>query len=295
MKTTLFLAALLACLLPSTIRAQATRTWVSGVGDDANPGSRTAPCKTFAGVLSKTAAGGVINILDPGGFGGVTITKSITIEGNISEASILTANSSYGVQIVAGPNDIVILRNLTLEGLGTTSNGIKIVSAGSVHIEDCHINGFYGSGINLLTASTNMQLFIKNTTIHNCTTAGITLAPSAPASALLDGANVTDCGDGIVVFGNARTVITDSTTSGNAGTGFLVGANAKVLLTRGTASGNHIGIQSEGLALVSDSTVAYNDAKGLKTLSAGKIRSYGNNRITGNGPDDATVLQVLPR
>lgn len=62
--------------------AQATRTWVSGVGDDANPCSRTAPRKTFAGAISKTAAKGEINVLDPGGFGAVTITKSITIDGS---------------------------------------------------------------------------------------------------------------------------------------------------------------------------------------------------------------------
>jgi len=37
----------------------------SGVGDDANPCSRTAPCKTFAGAISKTAAAGEINCLDP--------------------------------------------------------------------------------------------------------------------------------------------------------------------------------------------------------------------------------------
>src|SRR5436309_12145423 len=59
--------------------AQASRTWVSGVGDDANPCSRTAPCKTFAGAISKTAAGGEINCLDSGGFGAVTIIKSMTI------------------------------------------------------------------------------------------------------------------------------------------------------------------------------------------------------------------------
>src|SRR3984957_15015789 len=64
----------------SAANAQATRTWVSGVGDDANPCSRTAPCKTFAGAISKTAAAGEIDCLDPGGFGALTITKSITID-----------------------------------------------------------------------------------------------------------------------------------------------------------------------------------------------------------------------
>jgi hypothetical protein len=68
-------------LYAAPAQAQATRTWVSGVGDDANPCSRTAPCKTFAGAISKTAPGGEIDALDPGGFGALTITKSITIDG----------------------------------------------------------------------------------------------------------------------------------------------------------------------------------------------------------------------
>src|ERR1700738_2056909 len=94
MKTRLYLKLSLICassvLIASTVHAQATRTWVSGVGDDANPCSRTAPCKTFAGAISKTATGGEINVLDPGGFGTVTITKSISIISTV-EAGVLAA------------------------------------------------------------------------------------------------------------------------------------------------------------------------------------------------------------
>jgi len=93
--------------------AQATRTWVSGVGDDANPCSRTAPCKTFAGAISKTAAGGEIDVLDPGGFGAVTITKSITIDGGGFTGGVLTAGTN-GVVVSAGPSDIVTLRNFSI-------------------------------------------------------------------------------------------------------------------------------------------------------------------------------------
>src|SRR5215213_5695658 len=81
--------ALIALALPASASAQATRTWVSGVGDDANPCGRTAPCKTFAGAISKTAAGGEINCLDPGGFGGLTITKSLTIKCHYTEGGVL--------------------------------------------------------------------------------------------------------------------------------------------------------------------------------------------------------------
>src|ERR1700684_214008 len=101
-KSTLFSAILGALfvvgLAIAPAHAQATRTWVSGVGDDANPCSRTAPCKTFAGAISKTAAGGEISVLDPGGFGGVTITQSITLDGDGTLASILVA-STNGITI----------------------------------------------------------------------------------------------------------------------------------------------------------------------------------------------------
>src|SRR5262245_24456591 len=67
--------------LAATTQAQASRTFVSAVGDDANPCSRTAPCKTFSAALGKTAKDGEIDVLDPGGYGSVTITKSVYING----------------------------------------------------------------------------------------------------------------------------------------------------------------------------------------------------------------------
>src|SRR5215217_812818 len=109
----------------SLAQAQATRTWVSGVGDDANPCSRTAPCKTFAGAISKTAANGEIDALDPGGFGAVTITKSIRISGANTLGGILTSGTD-GIIVAAGVNDTVVLTGLTVNGLGTGSaKGIK--------------------------------------------------------------------------------------------------------------------------------------------------------------------------
>src|SRR5437867_13155113 len=99
------------CVFTPLAHAQATRTWVSGVGDDVNPCSRTAPCKTFAGAISKTAAGGEIDALDPGGFGAVTITKGMTIDGGPNAGGILSSGVQ-GVIINAGSNDVITLRNL---------------------------------------------------------------------------------------------------------------------------------------------------------------------------------------
>src|SRR5438093_13689541 len=131
------------CLVLGTsiAQAQATRTWVSGVGDDANPCSRTAPCKTFAGAISKTAVGGEIDAIDPGGFGAVTITKSITIDGGGTFASILAAGTT-GVIVNAGASGVVTLRNLSINGAGNGVHGIRILTAAAVNIENCVIFGF---------------------------------------------------------------------------------------------------------------------------------------------------------
>jgi hypothetical protein len=115
--------------------AQATRTWVSGVGDDANPCSRTAPCRTFAGAISKTAAHGEISVLDPGGYGAVTITKSITINGEGTLAGILSA-TVHGVIINAGTTDIVVLRDIQINGINTGLDGIRVLSAGTSVVVD---------------------------------------------------------------------------------------------------------------------------------------------------------------
>lgn len=129
----------------SVATAQATRTWVSGVGDDANPCSRTAPCKTFAGAISKTAAGGEISVLDPGGYGAVTITKSITLNGNAQHAGILVSGTN-GITI-SGADIVVQLRHLQLNGLGLTTGGtglvgIRLVAGKALIVDDVFIHGF---------------------------------------------------------------------------------------------------------------------------------------------------------
>src|ERR1700730_2740754 len=128
----IFLGFLTPLLASAPAHAQASRTWVSGVGDDANPCSRTAPCKTFAGAISVTTAGGEINCLDPGGFGAVTITKAISIICESDEAGVLAA----------GATDVVFLKGLDFEGLGTGLIGINFTSGAALHVENCIIHGF---------------------------------------------------------------------------------------------------------------------------------------------------------
>ena len=146
--------AFVACLsLGSSLAfAQATRTWVSGVGDDTNPCSRTAPCKTFAGAISKTASGGEIDALDPGGYGGVTVTKPITITGVGTHASIL-ASATNGIIInITAPGavaDVVTLRNIQINGAGVTLgiNGIRVLNATSVVLDEVNVFGFGTNGV----------------------------------------------------------------------------------------------------------------------------------------------------
>ena len=167
-----------------TIHAQAPRTWVSGVGDDANPCSRTAPCKSFAGAISKTAVGGEISALDAGGYGFVVITKSISLDGSGYMASMIAANGANGVVINMNANDAaksVRLRGLSINGVGSGGQGIVVNAATvpvSVSIEDSVIDGFTGNGISV---SGNAQVFVGNTSIRNNGGVGLVVDSTTPA------------------------------------------------------------------------------------------------------------------
>src|SRR5882762_3068583 len=160
----------------SMAQAQATRTWVSGVGDDVNPCSRTAPCKTFAGAISKTASGGEISVLDPGGFGAVTITKSITLNGDGTLAGILAAGTN-AIIVNALATDVVIIRSLSIVGVSSALNGITFLGGGELHVEDTKINGFGGNAINFTPNTGTGQLYVNNVSMrHNG--GGVLVAPT---------------------------------------------------------------------------------------------------------------------
>jgi hypothetical protein len=179
-------------LLSVPANAQATRTWVSGVGDDANPCSRTAPCKTFAGAISKTAAAGEINVLDPGGFGAVTITKSITISSESPEAGVLVSGTN-GIIISAGVSDTVILKGLDIEGLGTGLDGVKVNSGLLVYVINCRIHHFVNNGINMASSTSGARLFVKDSIIiqngtlnSNPLTGGVNVNGTANVGIIVD-------------------------------------------------------------------------------------------------------------
>jgi hypothetical protein len=148
----------------TAVHAQASRTWVSGVGNDANPCSRTAPCKTFAGAISKTAAGGEINVLDPDGYGAVTITKSITIRSDHIEAGVLV-NGTNGIVVSAGPADRVVLEGLDIEGLGTGLNGVQFLAGKELYIIRCAIRHFTQNGVNVASSTNGGHAYINDSLI----------------------------------------------------------------------------------------------------------------------------------
>ncbi|MDB5617790.1 hypothetical protein, partial [Tardiphaga sp.] len=293
----------------STAHAQATRTWVSGVGDDVNPCSRTAPCKTFAGAISKTAAGGEINCLDTGAFGAVTITKSMTISCQAGTAGIL-APGTNGVIVNAAATDYVYLKGLDIEGVGvggTGLNGVRVISAGFVHIEDCIIRNFRGAAPNgfgiQLQPTAGLTFVVSRTTLFNngtgSTGGGLQVSPTGGvASGTIDktvfNRNVNGLiGDGFGGGAGMNVTLRDSTINGSPSNGVLLTSVnlSSFMVDHSTIANNATGIATQNAGAfvrVGSSTIT---GSGTATSGAG-ILSYGNNQINGNGAD--TIPSAVP-
>ena len=272
---------LLALACGSLASAQATRTWVSGVGDDANPCSRTAPCKTFAGAIAKTAATGEIDVLDPGGFGAVTITKSITIDGGPFIAGVLVSGTN-GIVISAGASDVVTLRNLDFNGLNTGLDGVKILAAGTVHLERNLIYQFSQNPIEITTGA-NVNVTMNDCTIREITQAGVSVTTSAgTASADLDNMRIYTSHPGVRANSNSLVTITDSDISFDAAGVKQVGTPSTVNISGSQISNNTNGLLGFGGATMnaSGNTLSQNGT-GVST-NGGTIQSDGTNVPLGN-------------
>lgn len=290
----LLLCAALQLLATSFAYAQATRTWVSGVGDDANPCSRTAPCKTFAGAISKTAAGGEISVLDPGGFGAVTITKSITINGDGTLAGIL-ASLTTGIIVNAGVNDVVNIRNLSINGAGTGVDGIRFLAGGKLHVENCTIYGFAGQGLQFLPSGTS-GLFLTKSSFRNNAGGAILVLPAVVggnANVTLDHVVMENNLRGLKVQDGSTVIVQNSIATGNTpGGGFAaasVAARPVDLSLESTVSSlNGTGVSANG-ALVTvrmSNLMAVRNSLGLQVVNGASIVSFGNNRVHGNTGGD---------
>jgi hypothetical protein len=240
---------------PAVTQASGPHSWVSGVGDDANPCSRTAPCKTFAGAISKTDARGTISVLDPGGFGGLTITKAITIDAGGVYAGVLVGGTT-GITVNAGSAANVVLRGLTLDYAAPCAtpgalNGIRFLSGRSLRIEDTTIHGFPGAGVDLQPSADGGSVTISRSRLSDNCTAGLVARRAA---------------------GSVRALLADSFVS-NSATGVLAGAGATVQIARNAITGH---------------------ATGLAAEAGGALESFGDNRVGGNVVDGAPTLDLNP-
>jgi hypothetical protein len=292
-------AALLACALSAApAQAASNRTFVSGKGTDTGTCTLAAPCKTFAFALNQTNAGGEIDVLDPAGYGAVTITKAISIVNDGVGVAAIGVSSGNGITISAGATDSVHLRGLTIAGLSSGSNGILFNTGGNLAIENCVIRNFANAGLNI-APSTASSFSVSNTIASNNAVVGIAVqrAASVVVSGVLSNVTANNNGSGINVAGSGASLnvtIANSEASNNSSVG--VGAtSATVLLHSVVASNNNTGVvaATSSTLLLAQSVVTGN-ATGVFLTGGGILNSYGDNDINGNTTDNTGILTVIP-
>jgi hypothetical protein len=258
--------------------AQASRTWISGVGDDVNPCSRTAPCKTWAGAISKTAQGGEIDALDPGGFGAVTITKAITLDGGGGQVASTLVAGTNGIVVSAQAGDVVIIRNIRINGLVQSANpglnGISFNTGLALIVEKCDIFGFANSGINFVP-STASTLSVSDTHIqnvgYNAGTAGVLIQPSGNVRVMISKSIIEHVPGGNGIFANGggagtiRVNVKDSVITDISGTGVQI-----------TSGGTVVGGE------VIDTQISYANGVGAAVAGGSATLTLGLNSITNN-------------
>ena len=284
-------------LLSVAANAQATRTWVSGVGDDVNPCSRTAPCKTFAGAISKTATNGEINCLDPAGYGAVTITKSLTIDCEDTQGSILASLTNgiiINITAAADTKKAVKLRGLSINGAGNGINGVRILAANTVNIEEVVIDGFATHGVSVETTVGTPKISIDNCAMRSNTGNGInTFISGGTVSLDVSNSRLNNNGTGLNLSSGTNATITRSVINSNANG--IVAANATLGIQACSVSSNTTGITASGGGTIRmmDSMIT-NNGTGL-SVSGGTLTSFISNIFSGNtvngAPSSSTPLQ----
>ena len=273
--------------------AQAQRTWVSGVGDDVNPCSRTAPCKTWAGAISKTGAGQEINALDPGGYGAVTITKSITIDGGGGQvASTLVANTN-GMVVAAGATDIVVIRNVRFQGgfgnggaVNPGLSGIVFQSGKALVVDNCDIMGFSVNGVSV---TGNGLVAINNTRIEDVGNSGIGVTATS-ATVKVDNVRVYVMKFGVAVASGNKVSVNGSSFAGGTTAGVEADPGGVLFVNNSEMSFNATGVSVGAGATV---VLANNDItfNATGTSGGGTAQSFSNNRFSGN---TGTVNAITP-
>ena len=281
--------------------AQSNRTWVSSLGSDSNACSRTSPCLTFIGALAKTASGGEIDVLDPGDYGAVTITKSVTIDGGGGQvAAVLGPSTAWaGFYIEAGPTDVVTLRNLRIKG--TSSHvGISLKSGGVLHVENCDLYDWvYGIVILLLYQSTPVQVTVENTVIHD-NSWGIDVGSQTAGIITVDihHTRISNSSEvGVEGGDNSVIVVRDSeiTHSGIDGVNqYLVygGKGSKIAVVGSTLAFNPTALRSDSGSYLMVSGNVFTGNGTMFDQNGGQIYSYGDNTYFGNSGFGASVTTL---
>ena len=279
-----------------------SQTFVSAtLGSDSNPCTRMSPCLTFAAALAQTNAGGEIDVLDPGDFGPVTITKAISIDGDaVGVAGTIPSPGTSGIVVSAGARDSINLRGLIFDGVNASgTSGVVFLSGARLHIENCVFLGFTAAGMTFSPgtgSAVTTQLVVQDTTIRNNAT-GLLIRPTGgiAANAVLRRLHIdNNTGEGLRVDGTAASgainaTLADSTASLNAGNGIdAVSGLGNVDIMRVVAASNgSAGIQSNqssgGTASVTvGGSVIYGNNFALEAISGAGLLSYANNQVIGN-------------
>jgi len=273
------------CADPAT--AQATRTFVSGAGDDAQPCSRAAPCKTFAGAISKTAPNGEIDCLDPGGFGAVTITKSITIDCTGTHGSVLVSGTN-AIIVNAGPGDNVIVRGLAINGVSNGISGIRFIAGAQLSVEQCFIIGFTTAGIEV-NAPANSIVAVTNTYITNVTK-GIFSTSTNVTTMTVNNTSIIHVLVGFEAQARVVATLTHTTILNAGNSAVLTSGASEINVDKSTIQNSNTAINanaSGSIIRVSDTNI-YNNSTNFNIVGGATLLSAGNNRTTATGGSNPT-------
>ncbi len=310
------LAALALLLAASAANAQtANRAWVSGHGTDtAGCGAPAAPCRSLQFTHDNiVAAGGEIDILDPAGYGSITITKAISIVNDGVGVAGVQAASGNAITINAGLTDKVVLRGLSIEGVGA-SNGIVLNSGGALSVEDCSIARFSFGGL-IFSPSGASFLYLSHSRVKTSTGGGVgiyinpLIASGSPTvRATLDHVEaIDDAQAGVFVDGRQSTqgtevqvtvadsLLADSATDGIHGVTNSVHATTQTMVRNTTIANNALGVSAEGGAeIFLDRSTVSGNGQAFFIGSGGVIGSYGDNSIDFNDAlSPATTPETL--
>jgi hypothetical protein len=299
--TRVLVPAILSIGIATIASAQASRTWVSGVGDDVNPCSRTAPCKTWAGAISKTAAGGEIDALDPAGYGAVTITKAIILDGTGNFASTLVSGTN-GIVVQAGAPDSVILRRISINGIGSGINGVRFLSGKSLSIDGCIIDNFTTRGVDASPGgSGTVFLAVRDTFITNTAGDGIGISPSGPTvAASIDHVrqNLSNTA-GLNAVNNCKVSVQDSDFGQNAaGSGIsaqqsTVEVNAADTMLTNSAFGVFSGVGGNAPVIrLVRCTITGNTTSGASINAPATVIGFQSNMIEGNAGNNTITTHT---